>query len=219
MKRIVFIIVVVFLVCCVCGVGWGQKTFVVLGKSEQTEAVPNPTLEMAIKDGLMMAVEQVVGGMVAPEAMKKRQEILSQELYQQADAFILSYKILEKTTITTGYQVLLECVVDTGGIEKRLTSLGLVERGGGPRLREVHVVVSGVRNYDIYLAIERLLREDTEVHDFSLSEIEPTTFTWMVIMQGEVGRLANKLLYHDFGGLKAKIVALKPERLEVALSR
>lgn len=218
MKRIVLIIGVIFFVCCVCGVGWGEKPSVVVGKSEQTEAVPNPTLEMAIQDGLMRAVEEVVGGMVAPDAMKRRQDILSQEFYERPDAFILSYKILEKTTLATGYQVLLECVVDTQGIEKRLISLGLLDREQRPRLREVQVVVSGVRSYDVYLAIEQLLRADTEVRDVSLSEIEPTVFTWMVTMQGEVGRLANTLLYHDFGGLKARIVALKSERLEVTLS-
>jgi len=219
MKRIVLIIGVVFFVCCVCGVGWGEKPFVVVGKSEQTEAVPNPTLEMAIQDGLMRAVEEVVGGMVAPEAMRRRQDILSQEFFQHPDAFVLSYKILEKTPLATGYQILLECVVDTQGIEKRLTALGLLDRERRPRLREVRLVVSGVRSYDVYLAIEQLLRDDTEVQDVSLSEIEPTVFTWMVTMQGETGRLANKLLYHDFGGLKARVVALKSERLEVTLSR
>lgn len=219
MKQIVTIIGVVFLVCGICDVGWGGKPFAVVGKSEQTEAVPNPTLEMAIQDGLMRAVEEVVGGMVVPQTMKRRQEILSQTFYKQPDAYILSYKILEKTRLATGYQVLLECVVDTPGIEKRLTALGLLDRERRSHLRKIRVVVSGIRSYDAYLAIEQLLREDTEVHDFSLSEIEPTIFTWVVTIQGETGRLANKLLYHDFGGLKARVVALKAERLEVALSR
>ncbi len=219
MKRIVTIISVVFLVCCVCDLGWGEKPFTALGKSEQTEAVPNPTLEMAIQDGLMRAVEEVVGGMVAPQTVQRRQETLSQAFYEQPDAFILSYKILERTKLATGYQVLLECVVDTQGIEKRLTALGLLDSERRPRLRTVQVVVSGIRSYDVYLAIEQLLRDDTEVHDFSLSEIEPTIFTWVVTMQGETGRLASTLLSHDYGGLKAKVVALRPERLEVALSR
>lgn len=219
MKRIVTIIGVVFLACSVCGVAWGQKPFEVVGKSEQTEEVPNPTLEMAIQDGLVRAVEGVVGGMVGPQTMQRRQQTLSQAFYEQPDAYILSYKILEKTRLDTGYEVLLECVVDTQGIEKRLTALGLLERERRPRLRKVRVVVSGIRSYDVYLAIEQLLREDTEVHDVSLSEIEPTVFTWVVTMQGETGRLANKLLYHDYGGFKARIMALKPERLEVALSR
>ena len=219
MKRIITIIGVVFLACSVCGVAWGQKPFAVVGKSEQTEAVPNPTLEMAIQDGLMRAVEEVVGGMVAPQTMQRRQQTLSQAFYEQPDAYILSYKILEKTRVDTGYQVLLECVVDTQGIEKRLISLGLLDRERRPRLREVRVVVSGVSSYDVYLMIEQLLRADTEVRNFSLSEIEPTTFTWVVTMQGETGRLANKLLYHDYGGLKARIVTLRTERLEVALSR
>lgn len=219
MKRIVTIIGVVFLVCCVCDLGWGEKPFTVVGQSEQTEAVPNPTLEMALQDGLMRAVEEVVGGMVAPQTMQRRQETLSQAFYEQPDAFILSYKILERTKLATGYQVLLECVVDTQGIEKRLTTLGLLDRERRPRLRTVQVVVSGIRSYDVYLAIEQFLRDDTEVHDFSLSEIEPTVFTWVVTIQGEVGRLGNKFLSRDFGGLKAKVAASNAERLEIALSR
>jgi len=219
MKRIVTIIGMVFLTCSVCGVAWGQKPLAVVGKSEQTEEVPNPTLEMAVQDGLVRAVEEVVGGMVSPQTMHRRQETLFQAFYEQPEAFILSYKILEKTRHATGYEVLLECVVDTQGIEKRLTALGLLDREKRPRQRKVRVVVSGIRSYDVYLAIEQLLREDTEVHDFSLFEIEPTIFTWVVTMQGETGRLANKLLSHDYGGLKARIVTLRPERLEVALSR
>ena len=219
MKRIVTIIGVVFLVCGVCDLGWGEKPLTVVGKSEQTEAVPNPTLEMAIQDGLMRAVEEVVGGMVTSQTMHRRQETLSQAFYEQPDAYVLSYKILEKTRHATGYEVVLECVVDTQGIEKRLISLGLMDRQRRPRLREVRVVVSGIRTYDVYLMVEHLLRDDTEIRDVSLSEIEPTIFTWVVTMQGETGRLANKLLYHDYDGLKARVVALRPERLEVALSR
>jgi hypothetical protein len=157
--------------------------------------------------------------MVAPQTMQRRRETLFQAFYEQPDAFILSYKILEKTKLAAGYQVLLECVVDTQGIEKRLTALGLLDRERRPHLRTVRVVVAGIRSYDVYLTVEQLLRADVEVHDVSLSEIEPTIFTWVVTTQGETGRLANTLLSHDYGGLKARVVALKPERLEVALSR
>jgi hypothetical protein len=220
MKRIVLVILLVFLVLGVGGVGWGGEPFVVLGKSEQGEAVQSPTLEMAIQDGLTRAVEEAVRGMVASQTMQKSKRTLSQEFYQKADAFVLSYKILEKTVLPTGYQALLEVVVDTKKIEGRLASLGLAKnRGGYPTLRTAHVVVSGIRSYQIYLQIEQLLREDAGVQAFSLSEIEPTKFTWKVTMKGEIGRLANKLLYHDFGGLRGRVVALHPNRLEVVLSR
>lgn len=220
MKRIFMIILLVFLMLCVCGVGWGGEPVVVMGTSAQGEDVERPTLEMAIQDGLTRAVEEAVRGMVGSQGLHKRPEILSKEFYQKAESFILSYKILEQTVLPTGYQALLEVVVDTKAIESRLTSLGLAKgRGGYPALRTASLVVSGIRGYPIYLQIEQLLREDPEVQAFSLSEIEPTKFTWKIIMRGETGRLANKLLYHDFGGLKARVVALNPGRLEVALSR
>lgn len=221
MKRIFLIILLVFLMHCVCGVGWGGEPLVVMGTSEQGEDVERPSLEMAIQDGLTRAVEEAVRGMVASQTMQKRQGILSQEFYQKAKSFILSYKILEQTVLPTGYQALLEVVVDTQAIESRLTSLGLAAkgRGGYPALRTASLVVSGIRGYPIYLQIEQLLREDPQVQAFSLSEIEPTKFTWKIIMKGETGRLANKLLYHDFGGLKARVVALNPGHVEVALSR
>lgn len=220
MKRILFISTVSFLILCVGGVGWGQKSVVVMGKSEQREDVQNPTMEMAIKDGLTKAVEEVVGGMVAPQDMKKSKEILSREFYQKADAFILSYTIVEKTALPTGYQASLEVVVDTKGIESRLTALGLREnREEGPRLREVRLVVSGIKSYQTYLTVEQLLTRDADVQGFSLVEIVPTTFTWKVMMKGETGRLASELLSYDFGDLKARVVASDPERLEVVLAR
>jgi hypothetical protein len=220
MKRVFLSIQVILLVLLLCGVGWGQKSFVVVGKSEQGEAVPNPTLEMAIKDGLTKAIEAVVGGMVAPEDMKKRQETLSEEFYQKTDAFILSYIILGETPLDTGYQVSLEVVVDTKAIESKLTSLGLLKsREEGTHLREVRVVVSGIKSYEAYRAVEQLLMEDAEIQGFSPSEITPPMFTWKVMMKGDIGRLAKRFLSYDFGGLKAKVAASSAERLEVALSR
>jgi hypothetical protein len=220
MKRVLLSITVIFLVLCLCGVGWGQKSFVVLGKSEQGEGAPNPTLEMAIKDGLTRAIEAVVVGMIAPQDMKNRQETLSEEFYRKTDAFILSYIILEETPLEAGYQVSLEVVVDTKGIESRLISLGLLkDRDEGPRLREVHVVVSGIKSYDTYRAVEQLLSADAEVQGFSPTEITPPLFTWKVMMKGEIGRLADRFLSYDFGGLKVKVTASNSERLEVALSR
>jgi len=220
MKRLLLVIPLVVVVLCVCGVVWGEESFVVLGKSERGEDVPNPSMEMAIQDGLMRAVENAVRGKVVSSVMDRRQETLDKEFYRKAESFILSYKIVEKTTLPTGYQALLDVVVDTKGIEGTLASLGLLKRREeGPRVREVRLVVSGIRSYPIYLAIEQLLREDAAVQAFSLSEIEPTTFTWDVRLTGEVGGLANKLLYHDFGDFKARVVSLSPVRAEIMLSR
>jgi hypothetical protein len=85
-------------------------------------------------------------------------------------------------------------------------------------LREVLVAVSGITSYQIYLQMERVLREDAEVQQFSLSEIEPTLFSWRVMITGETARLADRLRSSDFGGLKARVV-VNAERLEVVLSR
>ena len=220
MKRTVLVILCIFFVLSVCGVVWGEESYVVLGTSERGEDVPNPTVEMAIQDGLVRAVENAVRDRVASPVIDRRQETLSKEFYQKAESFVLSYKIVEKTTLPTGYQALLEVVVDTQGISERLTALGFVKaRGESPPLHTAQLIVSGIRSYQIYLQIEQLLKEDSEVDDFSLSEIEPTKFTWKVIMKGDIGSFANRFSYHDFGGLKAKIVDLNAERLEIVLSR
>jgi hypothetical protein len=221
MKRIVLVIslICVALCVCVCGMAWGEESFVVLGKSERGEDVPNPTWEMAIQDGLMRAVENAVRAQLPSTVVERKQETLSTEFYQKAASFVLSYKIVEKTALPTGYQALLDVVVDTKGIEGKLASLGLLKgREEGPRVREVQLVVSGIRSYQIYLTIEQLLREDAAVQAFSIAEIEPTKFTWEVRIQGEVGGLANKLLVHDFGAFKARVVSLSPARAEVMLS-
>jgi hypothetical protein len=219
MKRIVLFIVISLLFCGICSEGWGESPVVVLGKSERSEIVSNPTLEMALQDGLVRAVEEVVKGMVAPQTLTRRHETLSQEFYQKADAFVLSYKILEKTVITTGYQVLVEVVVDTKGIETRLASLGLLSRKERAAVRTVRLVVSGIRSYQVYLAVEKILKENSEIQDFSLSEIEPTKFTWQVSLRGEVRGLANTFLSYAFSDSKARVVSLTPHQLEIALSR
>jgi hypothetical protein len=220
MKRVVVSIMVIFLVLAFSGVGWGQKSFVVVGKSEQGEGEQKPTLEMAIKDGLTRAIETVIGGMVAPEDMKNRQATLSEEFYQRTDAFILSYIIVEETPLEAGYQVSLEVVVDMKAIENRLTALGLLKGGeDGSRLREVRVVVSGITSYETYLMVEQLLSTDAGVQGFSPAEVTAPIFSWRVMVRGDIGRLASRFLSQDFGGLKAKVAASSAERLEVVLSR
>ncbi|MBN1254560.1 MAG: hypothetical protein JXA50_04740 [Deltaproteobacteria bacterium] len=219
MKRIVLFFVLSLFFCGVSSVGWGQGPIVVLGKSERSETVPSPTLEMALTDGLVRAVEEVVKGMVTPQTLTRRHETLSQEFYQKADAFVLSYKILEKTVIPTGYQALVEVVVDSKGIEARLASLGLLSRGERAAVRTIRLVVSGIRSYQTYLAVEKILKENSEIQEFSLSEIEPTKFTWQVSLRGEVGGLANKFLSYAFSDSKARVVSLTPHQLEITLSR
>ncbi|MCJ7546969.1 MAG: hypothetical protein MUP30_09140 [Deltaproteobacteria bacterium] len=220
MKRVSLGIMMILLVLLPYGIGWGQKSFVVVGKSEQGEGEQKPTLELAIKDGLTRAIEAVIEGIVAPEDMKNRQETLSEEFYQRTDAFILSYIIVEETPLEAGYQVSLEVVVDTKAIENRLTTLGLLkDRGEGFRLREVRVVVSGITSYETYRMVEQLLMEDADIQGFSPTEITAPIFTWRVMLKGDIGRLGNKFLSRDFGGLKAKVAASNAERLEIALSR
>jgi hypothetical protein len=220
MKRVSLGIMMILLVLLPYGIGWGQKSFVVVGKSEQGEGEQKPTLELAIKDGLTRAIEAVIEGIVVPEDMKNRQETLSEEFYQRTDAFILSYIIVEETPLEAGYQVSLEVVVDTKAIENRLTTLGLLkDRGEGFRLREVRVVVSGITSYETYRMVEQLLMEDADIQGFSPTEITAPIFTWRVMLKGDIGRLGNKFLSRDFGGLKAKVAASNAERLEIALSR
>jgi hypothetical protein len=57
------------------------------------------------------------------------------------------------------------------------------------------------------------------VQGFSPAEITGPIFTWRVILRGDIGRLGNKFLSRDFGGLKAMVAASNAERLEIALSR
>lgn len=219
MKRFFLTTLLVSLFFFVCGLGWAGETFVVMGTSEKGDDCTRPTLEMAVKDGLRRAVEEAVRDMITPRAMEQQHETLVEGVYNKAESFVSSYKILEKRHLPTGYQALLEVVVDTKGIKKSLVSLGvLVSRVERLPLRKVKLVVAGIKNYRVYRIVEEVLKEETAVQTFVLSEIEPTRFTWRLVMKGEAGRLADKLLHQDFGGLRVKVVKLTSEELEVELS-
>jgi len=215
-KVVVALSVVMF---CFCNVGWGEETFVVLGKIEKGERDEHPTLEMAVKDGLKEAVEEAVWRMIPLTTMNKKYTILAENFFNRAQSFILSYKILEETSLTTGYQVLLEVVVDTSGIKKRLESLGLLQKGDErPLLRVVKLVLAGIETYTVYQKVEGFLRDNPEVQTFILCEIEPTKFTWELFIKGEIGDLADQLLHQEFDGLKVKVVTVTPEELEAELT-
>jgi hypothetical protein len=217
MTRKVIFALVILMFCCYT-IGWGQETFVVLGKIERGESDVHPTLEMAVKEGLKEAVEEAVWRMIPLNTMNEKYTLLTENVFNRARSFILSYKILEETSLTTGYQVLLEVVVDTNGIKKRLESLGLFQKGDErPLLRVVKLVLAGIKTYDVYQKVEEFLRDNSEVQTFALSEIEPTKFTWKLSIKGEIGDLANQLLHQKFDGLMVKVVKSTAEELEVEL--
>ena len=219
MKRVCLIITAVFLYCCMYGVGWGQERFVVSGMSEKGDTTPSPTMEMAVKDGLTKAVEEAVRGMVTPQTLEERREDLIQGIYSKTELFILSYKISEKIPLPTGYKVLLEVLVDTERIARGLGSLGLLKGGERrPSPRTVELVVTGIKNYQVFISVERLLREIAGVQTFVLSEIEPTTFTWRVELRGEMGALADTFRQQELRGLRGRVVTVTRERVEVELS-
>ena len=219
MKRTLMIIPLMFLVFNTFNLGWAQETFVVLGKSEKAEDLPPPTIEIAVRDGLKRAVEEAVRGMVTFQTLEEQHETLAEGLYNKPESFVLSYKILEEATLPSGYQVLLEVLVDTKGVKRKLESLGLLEQEEvRPFLREVKFIVAGVKSYGVFLEVEKFLKKEAEVQSFTIAEIEPNKFTWKLTIKGGTDRLAGKLLRHDFGVLKVKVVTLTPEELGVELS-
>jgi len=219
MKRSVLLVCSICMMLCFGPMAWCQERFVVVGSSERGDQLPNATLEMAIKDGLRKAIQEAIGEVVALELLGEQERRVLQEVHNRAESFVLSYRVVEEAVLPTGYQVLLEVLVDTRGIKRNLESLGILRTAQvSTPPRTVRLVVNGLRSHQVYLNIDGFLREAVEgVEDVILAEIEPTRFTWRLAFTGKTDELADRFLHGDFSGHVITVKTVTSELLEIDL--
>lgn len=197
----------------------GADTYHALGMSEESDGGPPPTVERAVKDGFVKALQDSVRGMLGYSSLEEYESPALEQLYRQPQRFILSYRVLQETTLSTGYMVLLEVTVDTDRVRTHLRQLGLPTDATLPEEpRNVHVVVWGIAGYEVYRDVETLLSDEKEgAREVTIAEMEPGRFVWNLVTTEDIGHLAARFENTDLGGHRLVSSTVTDTMLEIEL--
>ncbi len=80
----------------------------------------------AINNALKKAVEHGVETIVSAEIIPINSQLLNDNIYSKTDGYISNYRIVSEKTTGNLYQVTIEANVETIGLKKDLTTLGMV---------------------------------------------------------------------------------------------
>ncbi len=110
-------------------------------KAEGVGAIQNnnhaKARDEAIWDAQRRAVEKGVGVLLASETMVSNAQLLSDNIYTQADGFVDSYKIISENKDEFLYYVTIKADVKKTNLAGKLAMLGLIKKVGDPRIMVV----------------------------------------------------------------------------------
>jgi len=197
----------------------GMDTYHALGMSEETEAGPPPSIEMAIRDGFAKALQDCVRGLLGFSFPDDDDKAPLEQIYRQPQRFIPSYRVLQETTLGTGYMVLLEVTVDTDMVRVHLRQVGLLaDIPSIAEPRKLRVVVRGMKGYKAYRDVETLLGDEREGgKEVTIAEMEPGRFVWNVATSEDPAHLADRFQRGDVGGHRVLRVTKTDAMLEIEL--
>lgn len=113
----------------------------IMVKAEGVGAIQNgnhaKARDEAIWDAQRRAVEKGVGVLLSSETMVSNAQLLSDNIYTQADGFVDSYKIISENKDEFLYYVTIKADVRKTDLAGKLALLGLIKKVGDPRIMVV----------------------------------------------------------------------------------
>ncbi|MBN1662183.1 MAG: hypothetical protein JW943_01150 [Deltaproteobacteria bacterium] len=118
----------------------------------------------AIRDALGKAVENVLMQYLSPELMAGKAAILKKNIYDAADAYVQTYKIISEMPDQKEYVVVLTATVDFTALKDDIRALGFaVAPLRIENVATITMTVRGIRSCADYARFIRFLRSDTDV--------------------------------------------------------
>ncbi len=82
--------------------------------------------DVAIKDALRVAVEQVVGTLITSQSKTENYQLISDEIYSKAQGYVEKYEIVSESAQGDTYKVTVKALVSKAGIKDKLSALRLL---------------------------------------------------------------------------------------------
>jgi hypothetical protein len=85
----------------------------------------------AIADALQGVIENAVGLLISPSSVVQDFQLLSDQVYNQTDAFVHDYKVLTESKSGRYYRVVVQATVSMNAIQAKLSSVGVLSMHEG----------------------------------------------------------------------------------------
>jgi len=173
---------------------------------------------MAIANGKRNALERAVMELIPEGIALENYEIINENIYQQHERFIGTYRILSERSRGNVYEATLKSVVAVEKLRETLVTLGLLERDLRSERSRFRLEILGVSCYPCFKALKKYLYHEMEgVEEASLYAISPGRFTLDVVFGGDKEAFRDALTSKSFEDFRLDPEGMDEEHLRVLM--
>ncbi len=154
---------------------------------------------MAITNGKRNALEVAVRELISEDVVFDNYDIINENIYQQHERFIDTYRILSESSRENIYEVNLESTVAIGKLRETFVTLGLIEEESRTEQSRFRLEILGVSCSPCFKALKEYLQNEMEgIEELSLYSISPGRFTLNVAFGGDIETFRDALTSRSF---------------------
>ena len=173
---------------------------------------------MAIANGKRNALEEAVRALVPASVVFENYDIINENIYQQYERYIDTYRILAETSRGNIYEVTLESTVAVEKLKKTLVDLRLMEEDLESEWSHFRLKILEVSCASCFRALKEYIQNEMEgVEEVSLDSISPGRFTLDIVFRGDIEAFRDALTSRNFEDFRLDPEEMDEEQLRVLM--
>lgn len=173
---------------------------------------------MAIANGKRNALEEAVRALVPASVVFENYDIINENIYQQYERYIDTYRILAETSRGNIYEVTLESTVAVEKLKKTLVGLRLMEEDLESEWSHFRLKILEVSCASCFRALKEYIQNEMEgVEEVSLDSISPGRFTLDIVFRGDIEAFRDALTSRNFEDFRLDPEEMDEEQLRVLM--
>ena len=173
---------------------------------------------MAIANGKRNALEEAVRALVPASVVFENYYIINENIYQQYERYIDTYRILAETSRGNIYEVTLESTVAVEKLKKTLVGLRLMEEDLESEWSHFRLKILEVSCASCFRALKEYIQNEMEgVEEVSLDSISPGRFTLDIVFRGDIEAFRDALTSRNFEDFRLDPEEMDEEQLRVLM--
>lgn len=173
---------------------------------------------MAIANGKRNALEEAVRALVPASVVFENYDIINENIYQQYERYIDTYRILAETSRGNIYEVTLESTVAVEKLKKTLVGLRLMEEDLESEWSHFRLKILEVSCASCFRALKEYIQNEMEgVEEVSLDSISPGRFTLDIVFRGDIEAFRDALTSRSFEDFRLDPEEMDEEQLRVLM--
>jgi len=173
---------------------------------------------MAIANGKRNALEVAVRELISEDVVFENYDIINENIYQQHERFIDTYRILSESSRETIYEVNLESTVAIGKLRNTLVTLGLIEEEPRTEQSRFRLEILAVSCSPCFKALKEYLQNEMEgIEELSLYSISPGRFSLNITFEGDIETFRDALSSRPFENFRLDPEGIGENHLRVLM--